>query len=89
MDNSSNTIVPIYNVPNLKQGQNGVEVALAIYKIIVDVKAHLPGPKEVAVRSSIVVVTCLLFDDCHFSSNKQWLLLGLYYLFMFSNKVVS
>jgi hypothetical protein len=70
MDDSSSTVVPIHNLPNLKQGQNGFEVALAIYKIIVDVKAHLPGPKEVAVSIIIVDVASLLFDDCHFSSNK-------------------
>ncbi len=84
MVNMSNAIVPL---PNFKQGQNGVEVALAIYKIIVDVKAHLPGPKEVAVNINIVV-TSLLFDDCHFSSNKQWLLLCLYYPFIFFNQLV-
>jgi hypothetical protein len=31
MDDSANTVVPIYNLPNLKQGQNGVEAAFAIY----------------------------------------------------------
>ena len=29
-------IVPLHNLPNLKQGQNGVEVALAIYIIILE-----------------------------------------------------
>ncbi len=89
MDDSSSAIVPIHNLPNLKQGQNGVEVALAIYKIIVDVKARLPGPKEVAVSIMIVVVDTFPFDDCRFSSNKQWLLLCLHYLFMSSNEIVS
>jgi hypothetical protein len=49
MDDSANAIVPIHNLPNLKQGQNSIEVATTIYKIVLDVKAHLPGPKEVAV----------------------------------------
>jgi hypothetical protein len=38
-------ITPLKNLPNLKQGQNGGEVALEIYGIILDVKAHLPAPK--------------------------------------------
>jgi hypothetical protein len=49
MDDSYNAVMPIHNPPNLKQGQNGVEVAMTIYNIVLDVKAHLPGPKEVAV----------------------------------------
>lgn len=43
MDDNSTAIVPIYNMANLKQGQNGVEAALTIYGIIIDVKNHLPG----------------------------------------------
>ncbi len=39
-------ITPLNNLPNLKQGQNGEEVALEIYGIVLDVKAHLPAPKE-------------------------------------------
>jgi hypothetical protein len=35
-------IIPLQNLPNLKQGQNGVE----IYGIDLDIKAHLPWPKE-------------------------------------------
>jgi hypothetical protein len=45
--NSSNTVVPLHNQPNLQQGKNDVEVAFTIYGIVLDVKAHLPGPKEV------------------------------------------
>jgi hypothetical protein len=56
-------ITPLNNLPNLKQGQNGEAVALEIFGIVLDVKAHLPAPKETAVSS-------LLFDsaiivDCH------------------------
>ena len=43
-------ITPLNNLPNLKQGQNGEEVALEMYGIVLDVKAHLPAPKETAVR---------------------------------------
>jgi hypothetical protein len=56
MDDSSNVVVPIYNLPNLKQGQNGVEAAFTIYGIVIDVKAHLPGPKEVAVSANNAIV---------------------------------
>ena len=54
-------ITPLNNLPNLKQGQNGEEVALEIYDIVLDVKAHLPGPKETVVSSAIVVLAVLLF----------------------------
>ncbi len=56
MDDSSNVVVPIYNLPYLKQGQNGVEAAFTIYGIVLDVKAHQPGPKEVAVSTNIVLI---------------------------------
>jgi hypothetical protein len=39
-------IVPSYNLPNLKQGQNGIKAALAIYRIVLDLKVHLTMPKE-------------------------------------------
>jgi hypothetical protein len=68
MDDSFNAVVAIHNLPNLKEGQNGVEITLAIYKIIVDVKAHLPGPKEVVVSIIIVVFTALFFIYCCFIS---------------------
>jgi len=56
MGENAVAVVPRFNLPNLKQGQNGVEVAVTIYQIVLDVKAHLPGPKELA-------VSCLcLFD---------------------------
>ncbi len=70
MDDNSNAIVPIHNLPNLKQGQNGVKVALAIYKIIIDVKAHLPGSKVVAVSTIVVVSAALFFIDCCFICKK-------------------
>jgi hypothetical protein len=62
-------ITPLNNLPNLKQGQNGEEVALEIYSIILDVKAHPPAPKETAVSS-------LLFDsaviiDCHHNCSHK------------------
>jgi hypothetical protein len=60
MDDSSNVVVPIYNLPNLKQGHNGVEAAFAIYGIILDFKAHLPGPKELAVSTNYVLVVIAL-----------------------------
>jgi hypothetical protein len=72
MDDSANTIVPIYNLPNLKQEQNGVEAAFAIYRIILDVKAHLPGPKEVAVSYLVVLfllsLLCLLLLHCNLTN---------------------
>ncbi len=49
-------ITPLNNLPNLKQGQNGEEVALEIYGIVLDVKAHLPAPKETAVSSLFFVI---------------------------------
>jgi hypothetical protein len=49
LDGISTAVVPLYNQPNLKQGQNGVEVAFTIYGIVLYVKAHLPGPKEVMI----------------------------------------
>ncbi len=89
MDDTSTAVVPIHNLPNLKQGQNGVEVALTIYQIILDVKARLPGLKEVTVSISVVVAAALIFVDYHFSSNKQELLLHIYYLFAFSKELIS
>jgi hypothetical protein len=72
MDDSANTVVPIYNLPNLKQGQNGVEVAFAIYGIILDVKAHLPGPKELAVSYLVLLflssLLCLLSLCCNLTN---------------------
>jgi hypothetical protein len=65
MDDSANSIVPIHNLPNLKQGQNGIEVATTIYKIVLDAKAHLPGPKEVAV-SYYYYCRCCRFVNCRF-----------------------
>jgi hypothetical protein len=49
MDDNSSTVVHMYNLPNMKQWQNGVEAALTIYRIVLDGKAYLPGPKEVTV----------------------------------------
>jgi hypothetical protein len=60
MDNSSNVVVPIYNLPNLKQGHNGFEAAFTIYGIVLNVKAHLPGPKEPAVSTNNVFVVVAL-----------------------------
>jgi hypothetical protein len=48
-------ITSLNNLPNLKQGQNGEVVALEIYGIVLDVKAHLSLPKE-------TVVSSLFFD---------------------------
>jgi hypothetical protein len=56
-------ITPLNNLPNLKQGQNGEEVALEIYGIVLDVKAHLPAPKETAVSSLFFVIAIIV--DCH------------------------
>ena len=56
-------ITPLNNLPNLKQGQNGEEVALEIYGIVLDVKAHLPAPKETAVSS--VFFYSAVIVDCH------------------------
>jgi len=39
-------ITPLNNLPNLKQGQNGEEVALEIYGIVLDVKAHLSKKRK-------------------------------------------
>jgi hypothetical protein len=75
IDDSSNAVVPIYNLPNLKQGQNDVEVVTTIYNIVLDVKAHLPGPKEVEVSTNIFVNLVLFFVDCCFYSNEHELLL--------------
>jgi hypothetical protein len=46
MDNISNAIVTLYNLPSLKQGQNGVEAAFAIYDILLDVKGSSSGAKR-------------------------------------------
>jgi hypothetical protein len=46
MDNSSDAALPLHNLPNLKQRQNGVEVAYEIYGIVLDVKAYLPQLKK-------------------------------------------
>jgi hypothetical protein len=88
-DNSSNNVVPLHNLPNLQQGQNGVEVAFTIYGIVLDVTAHLPGLKEVTVTNSIVLFSVGSFIvDCHYNCNKQLLLLCLYYLFAVPNELV-
>ncbi len=60
MDHSSNTVAPIHNLPNLKQGQNGVKAAFTIYGIILDIKARLPGPKEVSVSTSTSIVLVVI-----------------------------
>ncbi len=66
MDCSSNAVVPLHNLPNLKQGQNHAEAAFTIYGIVLDVKEHILGPKEVAVGNTIVLfaVGSVLIDCC-------------------------
>jgi hypothetical protein len=56
---------PLHNLPNLVQGQNGEELALEIYGIVLDVKAHLPRPKETAVSSAIVVLAVIVDCNCN------------------------
>ncbi len=61
VDDNSTAIVPIYNLPNLKQKQkqnDGVEAALTIYGIVLDAKAHQPRPKESTVSEFVFI-----FDD--------------------------
>jgi hypothetical protein len=42
---------------------------LEIYGIVLDVKAHLPGPKETAVSSAIVVLAVIV--DCHHNCSRE------------------
>jgi hypothetical protein len=62
-------ITPLHNLPNLKLGQNREEVALEIYGIVLDVKAHLPGPKETVVSSAIFVLAIII--DCHHNCSRE------------------
>jgi hypothetical protein len=79
MDDISNTVVPFYTLPNMKQGQNGVEAAFTIYGIFLNVKAHLPGPKEVIVSNTLFLSSGGSFIvDCCFHCNRQLLLLHPY-----------
>ena len=41
-----NAVIPFHNLPNLKQGQNGEEVALEIYGIVLDIKLIYLGRKK-------------------------------------------
>ena len=65
-------ITPLNNLTNLKQGQNGEEAALEIYGIVLDVEAHLPGPKETAVSSTILVLAFMV--DCHLNCSHEEIL---------------
>jgi len=86
MDNSADTVEPLHNLQNLKQGQNGVEVAFTNYSIVLDVNAHLPWPKEGTVSNSIVLLAFIV--DCHCNCNNQLLLFCGYYLFAISNQLI-
>jgi len=66
------TVVPLHNLPTLKQGQNAVQVALEIYGIVLDVEAHLPGPKETVVSSTILVLAFMV--DCHLNCSHEEIL---------------
>jgi hypothetical protein len=75
-------VVPLHNLPNLKQGQNGVEVALEIDGIVLDVKAHLPRLKETVVSSTIVVLAFIVDCQSNFS-RKEILAIMLQFIYYF------
>lgn len=80
-------IVPSYNLPNLKQGQNGIKAALATYRIVLDVKVHLTMPKETVDSALIfVVIYFLVFTDFHFNIHSEPVAMLLFYRmhFLFS-----
>jgi len=75
----------INNLPNLKQGQNGEEVALEIYGIVLDVKAHLPAPKETAGSSQFFVIAVIV--DCHHNCSREVIVVvALQLVFIISNQ---
>ena len=73
-------ITPLHNLPNLKKRQNGEEVALEIYDIVLDVKAHLPPPKETAVHSLFFIVPSSLIV-IGIAAIKLLLLIRFYYFY--------
>jgi hypothetical protein len=43
--NTTNNLVPIYNLPDLKKVEDD-EITFAIYDIVLGTKAHIPVPKQ-------------------------------------------
>jgi hypothetical protein len=81
-------ITPLHNLPNLKKRQNGEEVALEICGIVLDVKAHLPGPKETAV-SSAIVVRVIIIDYHHNCSREEIFAVALQFFLVYLTNNIS
>jgi hypothetical protein len=45
-NNTTNNLVPIYNLPDLKKVYDDDEIAFTIYEIVLGTKAHIPVPKQ-------------------------------------------